>query len=1215
MSALFDLPLLYAAADNRLIKYNFPMIGGENFQFSSVWIIVIALIAVCFGLGIAFANAIRMRDYGWKVGLIAVTWALSIFAVLFGTYKLGVDLQGGVILVYEVDEEATRALNPDGKQEWSMSALVGVIGRRLNPDGLKEIVVRPFGPKQVEVVVPEVDEAEIAKIEEIITTGGALQFMIVAGDSRDNSLFELAREQAGGQNRLSPEIKDESGQRIGYWVALARENTDTGLAPFRTAYVLGRMLRDRRTGQIIEIPAQIQSQLENNEAGLSEYLSSMGIRQVDILMAYEPEYAVSGENLANPYAGHDERGRPAIYFQMRGDGVFNMGALTQRNVGRYLGIVFDNQLLSAPVIQSRISDSGQITGNFTQEEVDFIVGILKSGSMPVVLHKNPISKNLIGSILGYDTIVKGSWSVVGALLAVLVFMVGYYRFAGLVASLALALNLLLTVGIMIILRAPLTLPGLAGLVLTVGMSVDANVLIFERIREELARGAAFRMAIRNGFDKAFSAIMDGNITTLLTAMVLYAIGTDQVRGFGITLIFGNLTSLYTAVFCARVVFDIAERTRWLKTLSMARFLTNPTIDWCKWFVPATSLSAVVILIGLVATVARGKGLFDIDLAGGTSVTFILKEPMPSEVVRSKVAEVLSKEVHPETKASVSYSVNEVAIEREKPQTVYRVDSSLPEVTELQAKLREAFKTSNGEDGLKTFYMEFGPLKESAVTGTGSSRVGPTSVPGITDGTKAGETKASQPSAQLRAPENVPDAKASDDKKASNPKSSEAAPNDAKAAEPKTTEPKTTEPKTTEPKATEPQESKSKAGETESPESPAPANPESPAPASEPSPADSESSDCQETEPPPATADAGAQEAAPPAAPAAEAPASDAPAAAPATEPAENAATDRPASEVTRAEESDNTSSPSPTAANNRAPNVETTVEIRFPEGGISAQALLDRIATSAQAAIQQNPQVEVDNPNWDQKDNSAFNVWTVKFALPKEQTEDVVKHLKGKLANEVAWQTSSKIGGQVSSDTRFRAVGAIAVSLLGILAYIWFRFQRAVWGIAAIAALAHDALFMLGAIAVSYWLAGPLGFLQIDEFKISLPVVAGFLTLIGYSVNDTIVIFDRIREIRGKSPDLTREMINAAVNQTLSRTIITGGLTLMVVTVLYFFGGPGIHAFAFAMVIGVIAGSYSTVFIAAPLLVWLMGRKTVQPTRAEAREMLRTPSPVGRGQG
>jgi SecD/SecF fusion protein len=233
----------------------------------------------------------------------------------------------------------------------------------------------------------------------------------------------------------------------------------------------------------------------------------------------------------------------------------------------------------------------------------------------------------------------------------------------------------------------------------------------------------------------------------------------------------------------------------------------------------------------------------------------------------------------------------------------------------------------------------------------------------------------------------------------------------------------------------------------------------------------------------------------------------------------------------------------------------------------------------------------VDNPNWDRQDNSTFEDWTVTLPVDKEKATKIVEHVKQKLEDEVVWQTSSKIGGQVSADTRWRAVGALAVSLLGIIAYVWFRFQNVAWGLAAVTAIAHDAVVMLTGIAASYWLAGPLGFLGVEEFKISLPVVAAFLAILGYSVNDTIVIFDRLREIRGRSPRITRDMLNAAVNETLSRTIILAGITLTVVLILYAFGGPGIHAFSFAMVVGVISGCYTTLCIASPMVLWLLNRQ------------------------
>jgi SecD/SecF fusion protein len=265
--------------------------------------------------------------------------------------------------------------------------------------------------------------------------------------------------------------------------------------------------------------------------------------------------------------------------------------------------------------------------------------------------------------------------------------------------------------------------------------------------------------------------------------------------------------------------------------------------------------------------------------------------------------------------------------------------------------------------------------------------------------------------------------------------------------------------------------------------------------------------------------------------------------------------------------------------------------LKFPGSPISAASLTARIQDSAKAVINQElADIQVTNPQWDGQDNSTFEQWSVSLPLPTEQAQAVFTDLQKSISASVVWQTSSQIGGQVSADTQSRAVGALVVSLLGIVAYVWFRFQAVAWGLAAVAALAHDALVMLTAIALSYWLVGPLGFLGVEEFKISLPVVAAFLTILGYSVNDTIVIFDRLREIRGKSPHITRQMLNDAVNQTLSRNIILAGLTLMVVTILYAFGGPGIHAFAFALLTGVLSGCYTTLVIAAPLLHWLLNR-------------------------
>ena len=172
------------------------------------------------------------------------------------------------------------------------------------------------------------------------------------------------------------------------------------------------------------------------------------------------------------------------------------------------------------------------------------------------------------------------------------------------------------------------------------------------------------------------------------------------------------------------------------------------------------------------------------------------------------------------------------------------------------------------------------------------------------------------------------------------------------------------------------------------------------------------------------------------------------------------------------------------------------------------------------------------------------------------------------------------------------AVLAIVISLLAIVAYIWFRFQKITFGLAAVVALVHDVLIVLGLMALASYLNGnPLGnALLLGDFRINLPMVAAFLTIVGYSLNDTIVVFDRIREVRGKNPNLTDEIVNTSLNQTLSRTLLTSLTTFLVVIILYVFGGEGIHGFAFCLTLGVIVGTYSSIYVASPVLVWLMNR-------------------------
>jgi SecD/SecF fusion protein len=278
---------------------------------------------------------------------------------------------------------------------------------------------------------------------------------------------------------------------------------------------------------------------------------------------------------------------------------------------------------------------------------------------------------------------------------------------------------------------------------------------------------------------------------------------------------------------------------------------------------------------------------------------------------------------------------------------------------------------------------------------------------------------------------------------------------------------------------------------------------------------------------------------------------------------------------------------------NDVPMVTSTIKIGDSTGtpeAISQAEMVKRVEDASKKLEIANPKLDVNHASWDRDPASRLPEWNVSLATSPDDAERIMREVSQQLNSEPVWPASKKIGGQIAGDFVKIAIGALLASILGIILYIWFRFQNVTWGFAAVVALVHDVLFMLAGISVSYWLQNAPAFTGLTEFKIDLTVIAAFLTLIGYSINDTIVIFDRMREIKGKLPTINRQIVNDSVNQTLSRSILTFVTVFVTVVVLYFWGGPGIHAFAYAMLIGTVVGMYSTVFIAAPFLLWMLNR-------------------------
>jgi len=277
---------------------------------------------------------------------------------------------------------------------------------------------------------------------------------------------------------------------------------------------------------------------------------------------------LTGDLIQSAEVRISDAGEPYVSLTFNNEGARKFGDLTERNVGKNLAIVLDGNVHSAPVIRERIpSGQAQISGGFTAEEARDLAIVLRAGALPAPVQI--LEERTVGPSLGADSIRKGVIStLVGAVLVVL-FMVIYYRLSGLVADLALLLNLLILLACMAGFHATLTLPGIAGIVLTIGMAVDTNILIFERIREEFRLGKTVRAAIDAGFQRAFTTVIDTHVTVVVSGVILYQFGTGPVKGFAVTLMIGILASLFTAVFFTRLVFDLIYMgRRRLQTLSI-----------------------------------------------------------------------------------------------------------------------------------------------------------------------------------------------------------------------------------------------------------------------------------------------------------------------------------------------------------------------------------------------------------------------------------------------------------------------------------------------------------------------------------------------------------------------------------------------------------------------------------------------------------------------
>jgi len=963
-----------------------------------ILLLVLAILVLPFVIGSFVAKGLNVPEWSSRIGVVILTLLLGISPFLMSLlkgqplgerFRLGIDLAGGTNMVFQVRGEG-KEITPG-----VMDQMVGAVSRRINQSGTEEITVRAVGMDRIEVIVPGEDPQTVDDIKRRITRLGSLEFFTVANRA-DSDIIRLA--QGLDLSRKEVVINGEVRAR---WVPAAEKNGEPKL--LTDADVISRPLKAER---------EVNGRVESYDT--QEYL----------LLVSPKEEQVTGQYLRSAVRDFDpQNGEIVVSFAFDQTGAYLFGQLTGRNVprdgvpNRRLAIVLDGRVDSAPFIREQITSRGQISGGqggFTAEEAGELVAVLNAGALEVPIDPKPLSEATVDPTLGADVRQKGVTATAISGLAVIVFMLVYYRFAGLIAVISLILNLVLTVGLMVAIPATFTLPGIAGLVLTIGMAVDANVLIYERMREEIDRGSSTRIAIQNGFEKAFITIFDSNVTTLLTSVVLFYFGTDQIRGFAVTLFIGLAVSMYTALYVGRLLFDLSERCGLLKQISMMRAIGETNLDFMKYRNHLFTVSGVLIATGLLFFAMRGEKNYDIDFTGGTMVAFQTTEPQKTD--------------------------------------------------DVSAVLQQEF----GDD----FALERLSVGEDSGEGTGKYfRLRTTDREVAADGAEA------QVSSEDRVRDRVNKAFSGNSAIKLRMVSL-----DVTAVKPVVVD-----------------------------------------------------------------------------------------------------AADNSVAAVARMKFKDGSES-----------DLKFTEELAFGTATDLMTAALSEIRKADSGDLIGLEGTAGSGMEGSERSVKKFSSFTVRVLpdVTSEQLTQALTAVQQQLAATPLFDEVNTFASAVARETRVDATIAVLLSILGISAYIWFRFQNLIFGLAAVVSLVHDVLITLGSLAVASTISGTgLGdLLLIDDFRINLSMIAAFLTLVGYSLNDTIVVFDRIREVRGKNPLVTSGIVNTSLNQTLGRTLMTGVTVFIVVVILYVFGGSGVHGFAWCLLIGSIAGTYSSIYIASPFLVWFLGQ-------------------------
>jgi len=503
--------------------------------------------------------------------------------------QLGLDLKGGMHLVLEVDKSE---LGEDEARD-AVDRAMEIITNRIDQFGVREPTIQRAGGDRIIIELPGLMDEQRAK--NLIGQTALLEFQLVQSiDLFRDILFKVDKIARGldldhldldipvetdttAAQSTAPEVTAPEATQMAEVDSLSSEDLAPPVASAMVHFVpmgggseraLVMEEEVRRLKLILDsqkVQTVVPEDLEFLWANEFEVGPEGRFKEI-YLVSEDPELTGGAVSNALPTANPRDPSRLHVTLELTRKGSAKFTRVTGANIGRQLAIVLDGKVLSAPVIRSRIPGDASIQGNFTDEEARDLAIVLRAGKLPAPM--NFLEERTVGPSLGRDSISKGVRAILIGGIAIVLFMVVYYKASGLIADMALILNLIIILGTMAMMGATLTLPGIAGIVLTVGLAVDANVLIFERIREELKLNKPVRAAIDRGYSRAFVTIVDANVTTLITAMVLLYFGTATVKGFAVTLSIGILASMFTAILVTRMVFDTITNRRELKSLSI-----------------------------------------------------------------------------------------------------------------------------------------------------------------------------------------------------------------------------------------------------------------------------------------------------------------------------------------------------------------------------------------------------------------------------------------------------------------------------------------------------------------------------------------------------------------------------------------------------------------------------------------------------------------------